>query len=390
MKTNIPYGRQSISEEDIQSVISVLHSDYLTQGPIVPKFEEMVKLYCGSKYAIASNSATSSLHLACLALSVGAGDIVWTSGVTFAASSNCALYCGAEVDFVDIDPLTFNLCPSKLEAKLKRAKIKGRLPKVLIPVHLCGKSCDMNKIHQLSLEYNFKIIEDASHAIGGEYDERKIGSCHLSDIVVFSFHPVKIITCGEGGMALTNDQMLAEKMELLRSHGITRSKDKLENQSHGPWYYEQVALGFNYRMTDIHAALGLSQLKKLDSFVKKRNKIASKYQDALEALPIKFQKNCKASLSSYHLFVILLERVSSQNNHRNVFQKLRDCGIGVNLHYIPVYLHPYYKKLGFKEGHCPEAENYYKNAISIPIYPSMRKQQQDYVIQTIANILEAS
>ena len=387
MTKYIPYGTQSIDEDDISSVVQALRSDFLTQGPLVPQFEDAIKSYCGAEYAVASNSATSSLHLACMALGVGPGDTVWTSAITFAASSNCALYCNASVDFVDVEPSTFNMCAQQLETKLKIAKENNCLPKVVIPVHLCGQPCEMEKIYELSQEFNFKIVEDASHAIGASYKGHKIGSCIYSDIAIFSFHPVKIITTGEGGMAVTNNQELARKLELLRSHGITRDVSQMKNSSHGPWYYEQIDLGFNYRMTDIHAALGINQIKKLDSFVATRHEIASRYDEAFSELPLQTPFQHKDAFSSYHLYVIKLDLLSIKSNHHTVFEYLRNKGIGVNLHYMPVYLHPFYQDMGFSKGYCLEAENYYKTAISIPMYPQLEAKDQTYVINSVIEAL---
>jgi len=383
MSINIPYGRQSVSEEDIEYISKILKSDFLTQGPLVPKFENEVKNYCGAKYAVAANSATSSLHLACLALDVGPEDIVWTSAITFAASSNCALYCGASVDFVDIDEDTFNMCPIKLEEKLVEAKLLNKLPKVVIPVHMCGQSCDMESINILSKKFNFRIIEDASHAIGGSYKDNKIGSCKYSDITVFSFHPVKIITTGEGGMALTNIKEIASKISLYRSHGITREESLMEYNSDGPWYYEQIGLGFNYRMTDIHAALGISQFKRIDKFISKRHQIAERYNIELSSLPLKTPKCIKDAYSSFHLYVITIDIENIKISHRSIFNYLRGKGIGVNLHYMPVYKHPHYQKIGFKNYHCANSEKYYKTAISIPMFPDLQINDQDFVIQAI-------
>ena len=384
----IPYGKQEITQSDIDSVIEVLKSDFLTQGPIVPIFENHIKNYCGSKYAIASNSATSSLHSACHALGVSKGDIVWTSANTFVASSNCAIYCGATVDFIDIDPRSFNICLNKLESKLILAKKNGNLPKVLIPVHLTGQSCDMKKIYELSLTYNFKIIEDASHSIGSKYLDRYVGSCDYSDITIFSFHPVKIITTGEGGIATTNDKNLAEKLNLFRSHGVTRDSKLMKKHSDGPWYYEQIDIGYNYRMTELQAALGISQLERIESIISKRHLIANEYNKKLKDLPLRLPWQDNKSYSSYHLYVIRLNLDQIEISHKDFFIKMRDEGILINLHYIPVYLHPYYKKLGFKEGHCPEAEKYYDDAISIPMFPSLTSEEQDKVINTIKSILK--
>ena len=371
----IPYGRQNISESDIQAVVDVLQSDFLTQGPVVPAFENALAQYCGAQHAVAVNSATSALHLACLALDVKPGDQVWTSPITFVASANCALYCGASVDFVDIDPLTYNLSVECLAEKLRQAELRGCLPKVVIPVHLCGLSCDMAVIHRLSRQYGFKIIEDASHAIGGRYQGEPIGNCRYSDITVFSFHPVKIITTGEGGMALTNDAGLAKRMALLRSHGITREPADMTQAADGPWYYQQIELGFNYRITDIQAALGLSQLNRLDAFVDRRHQLAEIYRRQLAGLPFNWQLQPDDCRSSLHLFVIRLQTSQIGKSHLNVFRQLRDAGIGVNLHYIPVHLQPYYQNLGFKSGDYPQAEQYYADAITLPLYPDLTESQ---------------
>ena len=382
----IPYGRQDITESDIKAVKEVLSSDFLTQGPKVPEFEKTVSSYCNSKYALAVNSATSALHIACLALGVRKGDIVWTSANTFVASSNCALYCGAQIDFIDINENDFNISIDSLEQKLKEAKSQGTLPKVLIPVHMCGKSCDMKNIKYLSDKYGFKIIEDASHAVGGKYNDYKVGSCEYSDITVFSFHPVKIITTGEGGMALTNDQTLYNLMSLYRSHGITRDKSMMDKKAVSEWYYEQQVLGFNYRMTDIHAALGISQFKRIDQYVVDRNNIAIKYQEMLANLPLKLPFIDQSILSSFHLYMVRLEDDIIDERDR-VFSKLREKNILVNLHYIPVYLHPYYQKIGFNKGYCPNAEVFYKSAISIPIFPRLSSKDQSYIVNEIKKII---
>jgi UDP-4-amino-4,6-dideoxy-N-acetyl-beta-L-altrosamine transaminase len=375
----IPYGRQDINHKDIESVIEVLKSDFLTQGPVVPVFEKKVCDYTGSKFAIAMNSATSALHAACYALNVGPGDLVWTSPITFVASSNCALYCGANVDFVDIDEKTFNMCPQKLEEKLQKAKEMGKLPKVVIPVHLAGQSCDMESIFYLSRKFGFKIIEDASHAIGGTYKGTRIGSNQFSDVSIFSFHPVKIITTGEGGMALTNSPDLANKMDLFRSHGITRNSALMKNESHGPWYYEQLLLGYNYRMTELQGALGLSQMDRLDAFVSRRREIASRYDSSLKMLPLFTPEQSKESASSFHLYIIQLKTEELRKTHREIFEELRTNGVGVNLHYIPVYLQPYYANLGFNKGYCEKAERYYSRAISIPIFNGLTEQMISHV-----------
>lgn len=383
MTTMIPYGRQDISEADIQAVVDVLRSDYLTQGPVVPAFEKAVADYCGAQHAVAVNSATSALHIACLALGVGPGDWVWTSPNTFVASANCALYCGAQVDFVDIDPHTYNMSIECLAEKLVQAEKLDCLPKVVIPIHLCGQACDMLGIHSLSQRYGFKIIEDASHAIGGKYRGEPIGNCSYSDITIFSFHPVKIITTAEGGMAMTNDSQLAKRMQLLRSHGITRDVNEMTHAPDGPWYYQQIDLGFNYRMTDLQAALGLSQMQRLDEFVTKRHSVAKRYDQILTDFPVSMPLQHADSYSGLHLYIIRLKLEEISKTHRQVFEALRAAGIGVNLHYIPVYRQPYYVGLGFKAGYCPEAERYYGEAISLPMYPGLTETQQDKVIAVL-------
>jgi UDP-4-amino-4,6-dideoxy-N-acetyl-beta-L-altrosamine transaminase len=379
----IPYGRQDINQSDIDAVVAVLKSDFLTQGPVVPAFEKSIVDYCGAEHAVAVNSATSALHIACLALGVGNGDIVWTTPITFVASANCALYCGATVDFVDIDPRTFNISIENLAEKLAIAEKIGKLPKVVIPVHLCGQSCDMESIYTLSQKYGFKIIEDASHAIGGKYKGKPIGNCRYSDITVFSFHPVKIITTGEGGMAITNDVQLAKRMQFLRSHGITRDSNDMTHEPDGPWYYQQIDLGFNYRMTDLQAALGLSQMRRVDEFVAQRHAIAKRYNQLLADFPLNTPWQHEDIYSSLHLYVIRLKLAETVNTHRQVFDALRQLGIGVNLHYIPVYHHPYYENLGFQTGYCLEAERYYAEAISLPIYPGLTEAQQDLVVTAL-------
>lgn len=379
----IPYGRQEITQQDIDSVVNVLQSDFLTQGPQVPLFESKISDKVGAKHALAVNSATSALHIACLALGLKAGDILWTVPNTFVASSNCALYCGAMVDFVDINPHSYNICVDALEEKLKNAELTGDLPKILVVVHLCGQSCDMDAINKLAVKYGFKIIEDASHAIGGKYKGDYVGNCKYSDITVFSFHPVKIITTAEGGMALTNDDRLASMMRLLRSHGITRDENLMVDDSHGPWYYEQLELGFNYRMTELQAALGVSQLSRLDEFVAKRNDLAEQYNKSLADLPITLPWLDPDCYSSYHLYVIRIRMDETRKSHREIFEYLRDQGIGVNLHYIPVYLHPYYRQMGYTEGYCIEAERYYSDAISIPLYPNLTKDNQMVVVNAL-------
>ena len=380
----IPYGRQDITQADINSVIKVLQSDFLTQGPQVPKFEKVVSQYCNVKYALATNSATSALHLACLSLGLNNNDWLWTTSITFVASANCGLYCGAKVDFVDINPATYNICPEVLEKKLVKAKKLGKLPKIVIPVHLCGQSCDMKSIYELSKEYGFKIIEDASHAIGGKYLNEPIGNCKYSDITVFSFHPVKIITTGEGGMALTNNNKLFKHMSLLRSHGITRDPSQMTKQADGDWYYQQIELGYNYRMTDIQAALGVSQLKRLDDYVSRRHELYTRYNELLKGFPLVIPYQYSDGYSAFHLYII---RLKNRDKHKQVFEYLRKNGIGVNLHYIPVYHQPYYEAMGFKKGYCLEAENYYNEAISLPMYATLSEVEQDKVVAVLHKAL---
>lgn len=379
----IPYGRQDINQADIDAVVEVLRSDFLTQGPAVPAFEKVLADYCGTRHAVAVNSATSALHIACLALGVEPGDAVWTTPVTFVASANCALYCGASVDFVDIDPRTYNMSVDRLAEKLAQAEQSGTLPKVVIPVHLCGQSCDMAGIHALGQRYGFKIIEDASHAIGGKYRDEPIGSCRYSDVTVFSFHPVKIITTAEGGMALTNDPELAGKMALLRSHGITRDPAQMTHEPDGAWYYQQIALGYNYRMTDLQAALGASQMARLDEFVSGRHRMARRYDRLLSGFPVLTPWQHPDTYSGLHLYPVRLKLDELDMSHRQVFDALRSLGIGVNLHYIPVHTQPYYQALGFRPGDYPEAERYYAEAISLPMYSGLTEDQQDKVIESI-------
>lgn len=384
----IPYGRQDIQDSDVSAVLDVLQSDFLTQGPAVPRFEQAVAQYCGAGYAVAVNSATSALHIALMALDVGPGDAVWTSPNTFVASSNAALYCGAQVDFVDIDPETYNMSALALRQKLVRAKQLGTLPKVVIPVHLTGQPCDMQAIHELGQRFGFKIVEDASHAIGGRYHEAPIGNCAYSDITVFSFHPVKIVTTAEGGMALTNQVELADKMVLYRSHGITRDQALMTHAMHGPWYYEQIVLGYNYRMTDIQAALGVSQMLRLQNYIERRHQIANRYTQELADLPLKLPRQSYFAYSAFHLYVIQLDLSAIEPlSHLDVFQALRDRGILVNLHYIPVHTHPYYLNLGFAWGDFPKAEAYYRSAISIPMYPTLSDASQTQVIVALREIL---
>jgi UDP-4-amino-4,6-dideoxy-N-acetyl-beta-L-altrosamine transaminase len=379
----IRYGQQDITQADIDAVISVLKSVHLTQGPNIPQFEQSVLAHTGAKHAVAVNSATSALHIACLALGLGPGDWLWTTPNTFVASANCALYCGAQVDFVDIDSRTYNLCPQKLEAKLIEAVKAGRLPKIVIPVHLCGQPCDMAAIHALGQKYGFKIIEDASHAIGGQHKGEPIGNSRYSDITVFSFHPVKIITTAEGGMALTNSDELAISLSLLRSHGITRDPDLMTKSMDGPWYYQQVALGYNYRMTDMQAALGVSQMTRLTHYVMRRHEIAERYNELLADLPLTLPWQHPDTYSAYHLYVIRLKLDKISSTHLEVFEALRAKDIMVNLHYIPVHTQPYYQKIGFKQGDYPEAEQYYREAISIPMHTTLTDAELQYVASSL-------
>jgi UDP-4-amino-4,6-dideoxy-N-acetyl-beta-L-altrosamine transaminase len=383
----IPYGRQEISEEDVKAVTEALRSDFLTQGPQLPLFEKIVADYCGAKYGVAVNSATSALHIACLALELGEDDWLWTSPNSFVASANCGVYCGAKVDFVDIDPKTYNLSAEELEKKLIRAKQENKLPKVLVTVHFAGQSCDMKKIHKLSREYGFFIIEDASHSIGGKYLDKSIGGCQYSSITVFSFHPVKIITTAEGGLATTNSKKLAEKMNLFRSHGVTRDQSLITKRNAGPWYYQQIDLGFNYRMTELQAVLGISQMKKLDEFVLKRHILQEKYDTLLASLPVIRPYQNQDSYSALHLYPIQIDLHNNSKNRKQIFIELREKGIGVNVHYIPIHTQPYYKKLGFKEGDFPNSENYYSKAISLPLFHAMELNQQDEVFNALKSVL---
>jgi len=384
----IPYGKQDISQTDIDSVVDVLHSDFLTQGPRVPLFEKTVSEYCGAEYGVAVNSATSALHIACLALGLGKGDYLWTSPNTFVASANCGLYCSAKVDFVDIDPLTYNLSTEALEKKLIQAKQDNKLPKIVIPVHFAGQSCDMQKIYFLSKEYGFKIVEDASHAIGGKYLDSVIGSCQYSDITVFSFHPVKIITTAEGGLATTNSKELSECMQLFRSHGVTRNPELMSKLSEGDWYYQQVDLGFNYRMTELQAALGVSQMQRLDKFVTQRHILQERYDSLLNDLPIIKPHQSQDSYSALHLYPIQIDIDSTDKGREKIFDELRQNGIGVNVHYIPIHTQPYYLQFGFKVGDFPNSESYYNRAISIPLFHAMTVGQQDEVCNVLKQVFQ--
>ena len=382
----IPYGRQDINQADIDAVMAVLRSDFLTQGPVVPAFEKAIADYCAAQHAVAVNSATSALHIACLALDIGPKDTVWTSPVTFVASANCALYCGAKVDFVDIDFETNNISVRALELKLENARKANALPSAVIPVHMGGLSCDMQAIFELSREYGFKIIEDASHSIGARYAGSMVGCCEYSDITVFSFHPVKIITTGEGGAAVTNSSDLDKKLKLLRSHGVTRDEEEMVGLSDGGWYYQQIELGFNYRMTDIQAALGLSQMSRIDQFIQKRNALAAVYEEKLSSLPLDLPSNYSDSYSAFHLYIIKL-LPESKISRRQMFDHLRANGVGVNVHYIPVFLQPYYKNLGFSDADFPESMRYYDRALSIPLHPNLSPEDQHHVIEKIKEVL---
>lgn len=383
--STIPYGRQDIRPEDIAAVTEVLRSDWLTQGPAVPRFEAAVAGYCNAKHAIAVNSATSALHIACLALGLGPGDRLWTSPNTFVASANCGLYCGADVDFVDIDSRSYNLCTAALAAKLAQAATDGKLPKILVAVHFSGQSCDMAGIQALARQYGFRVIEDASHAIGSKFQGQPVGNCRYSDVAVFSFHPVKIITTGEGGMALTNDAALATCMRRLQTHGITRDTAAMHQREEGPWYYEQIDLGFNYRMTDIQAALGLSQSGRIDEYVLRRRELAGRYDRLLGDLPLDTPWQSPDANSAWHLYVV---RIHPGCDRKTVFAHLRSAEIGVNVHYIPVHTQPYYRKLGFKSGDFPEAERYYAHAISLPMYATLSEMQQDRVVSILRQALQ--
>ena len=383
----IPYGKQNISEEDISAVVDVMRSDFLTQGQKTPQFEEDISVYCGSKYALAVNSATSALHIACLALDLKKGDWLWTSPNTFVATANCGLFCGAKVDFVDIDLDTFNMSSVQLEKKLIAAKKRKCLPKVVIPVHFAGQSCEMKKIKELSKIYGFSIIEDASHAIGGRYLEKPVGNCEFSDITVFSLHPVKIITSGEGGIALTNEKKLKDRMDLYRNHGNTRNPEFMTKKNEGPWYYEQIKLGYNYRMTEIQAALGISQLKRLDTFVQKRINLAKRYSKKLSKLPINLPNWTQEVYPAFHLYVIRLKLNKIYISQREIIENLRKNGVGAHLHYIPVHLQPYYKKKGFKLGDFPNSEEHYKTAISLPLFYDLSFEQQDFIVNEFEKII---
>jgi len=384
----IPYGRQSLDQADVDAVVAVLQSDWLTQGPTLERFEQAMASRCQADYAVAVCNATAALHIACLAAGLGPGDCLWTTPNTFLASANCGRYCGAQVDFVDIDPVTWNLDARALAVKLEDAERAGTLPKVLVAVAFSGQSCDMSAIAPLARRYGFTVIEDASHAVGASYAGRPVGCGEFADMTVFSFHPVKIITSAEGGMVLTNRPEVAQRLQRLRSHGMTRDPAQMTEASHGPWYYQQVELGFNYRMTDLQAALGLSQLNKLDSFVARRRELAARYHRLLSDLPVTLPGLQPGAESAWHLYVVRLQLDRIALNHRQVFEGLRAAGIGVNLHYIPVHLQPYYRDLGFAEGDFPQAERYYTQAISLPMFPSLSDEQQGYVVEQLRRLLE--
>jgi UDP-4-amino-4,6-dideoxy-N-acetyl-beta-L-altrosamine transaminase len=382
----LPYGRQTITEADIDAVVEVLRSPFLTQGPAVPAFEQAVAAKVGARYGVAVNSATSALHIACLALGLGRGDQLWTSPITFVASANCGQYCGAVVDFVDIEPTTGLMSVEALASKLEKAEHTGTLPKVVVPVHLAGSSCDMAMIGSLAERYGFAVLEDASHAIGGLYKGNSVGNCSYSAITVFSFHPVKIITTGEGGLATTNDPLLAQHMTVLRSHGIVREAERFVLPSAGPWGYEQQHLGFNYRITDMQAALGLSQLQRLDEIVIERNRQLQLYRELLNELPVQLLSVPEDVLSSVHLAVIRLQQANAEK-HRQTFEGLRAAGIGVQLHYSPVHLQPYYRDQGFNEGQFPEAEAYATTALSLPLYPGLQEEDQKRIADSLNDVL---
>ena len=384
----IPYGRQCVDQADIDAVVSVLQSDWLTQGPTIERFEQAMAERCQADFAVAVCNATAALHIACLAAGLGPGDRLWTTPNTFLASANCGRYCGAEVDFVDIDPLTWNLDADALKARLEAAEDSGTLPKVLVAVAFSGQSCDMRLIAELAERYAFTVIEDASHAVGASYAGRPVGCGDFAAMTVFSFHPVKIITSAEGGMVLTNRPELAERLQRLRSHGMTRDPQHMTEASHGPWYYQQVELGFNYRITDLQAALGLSQLNKLDGFIERRRELAARYDRLLASLPLTLPSPQPEAESAWHLYVVRLQLDRIKLSHRQVFEGLRAAGVGVNLHYIPVHLQPYYRDLGFAEGDFPQAERYYAEAISLPLFPLLSDEQQDFVVEQLRRLTE--
>lgn len=383
----IPYSKQQINHDDVEAVVNVLRSGWLTQGSVPEEFERAVSEYCGARYAVAVSSGTAALHIACLATGLGKGDILWTSPNTFVASANCALYCGARPDFVDIDSRTYNISIDELEAKLSKKKKTGRLPKIVVPVHFAGQSCEMEQIHSLSKKYGFITIEDACHALGGSYKENKIGSCNFSDITVFSFHPVKTITTGEGGMVLTNSENLYQKLSRLRTHGITKNTAFMQGKVPGAWYYEQIELGFHYRLTDIQAALGCSQMLRLNAFVERRRRLAKRYDTFLKSLPLVLPYQHPDANSAFHLYPVRLKLNEISKSREQIFDELRDAGIGINVHYIPVHTQPFYRQLGFKTGDFPIAEGYYQEAISLPLYYDLTDDDQDFVISMVSKVL---
>jgi len=387
MNDFIPYGRQDLDESDISAVLEVLRSDWLTQGPRIGDFERAVATYCGSKHAVAVASGTAALHIACAGMDLGPGDILWTSPNTFIASANCGRYCGPDVDFVDINPMTYNMDVAALEEKLVAARKSGKLPKIVVPVHFAGQSCEMARVRALSHEFGFKVLEDGAHTIGGLYKHTKIGDCAYSDAVTLSFHPVKIVTTGEGGIVLANDDKLYERLLRLRNHGMTRVPEHMIRKPDGPWYYEQLELGYHYRITDIQAVLGLSQMKRIDVFTARRRELASRYDELLARLPVLRPWQHPDTLSAYHLYPVRLRLDEIQKTHREVFCAMQEARIGVNLHYIPVYLQPYYAALGFKKGYCPNAEKYYSEAITLPLYYRLTDEMQDRVVDTLKKIL---
>ena len=384
----IYYGRQNINAKDIQSVVDVLNSDFLTQGPVLEQFEKKVADYCGAKYAVAVTNATSALHIACKAAGLGHGGSLWTSPITFTASANCGRYCGANVDFVDIDKATYNMSPASLEQKLKKAKAAGKLPKVVVPVHLAGQSCDMQAIYKLAQEYGFTVLEDASHAIGADYLDTKVGSCAYSDMTVFSFHPVKIITTGEGGLVLTNNEDLYKKLCLYRSHGITRDDELMTHEADGPWYYQQVDLGYNYRMTELQAALGYSQMDRLDEFVARRRQLVARYDALLKDLPVITPHVLDGANPSWHLYMVWADFSKLSIDKVQLFDEMKKRGIVLNLHYIPVHTQPYYQALGFKQGNFPVSEKYYEGIFTLPLYYSLTEKQQDEVVAALKEVLK--
>ena len=380
----IYYGKQDVNDKDIAAVVKVLHSDFLTQGPVLERFEQKAAAYCGAKYAVAVTNATSALHIACKAAGLGHGDVLWTSPITFTASANCGRYCGAEVDFIDIDAKTYNMSAAKLEEKLKTAK---QLPKVVVPVHLAGQSCDMQRIHELAEQYGFTVLEDASHATGADYKNTKVGSCLYSDMAVFSFHPVKIITTGEGGMVLTNNEELYKKLCLYRCHGITRDPAFMTHEADGPWYYQQIGLGYNYRMTELQAALGLSQMERLDEFVARRRYLAKRYNDLLKDLPLGIPYAAAEANPSWHIYIVRVDFDRVKKSKKQIFAEMKERGITLNLHYIPVHTQPYYAQLGHRPEECPEAMDYYKEAMTLPLYYDLTDEQQDEVVAALKEVL---